>query len=100
MALIRYVTEAEAAADKERRRRVAIEALKSTGAKRVYYEEPDGEAPPAVKRERRARVDVPAPAKTAETRFDRKAYQREYMRTYLPKWRGRRKGAGNERAER
>ena len=29
-------------------------------------------------------IEVPAPAKPP---FDRAAYQREYMRTYMPKWR-------------
>lgn len=86
--------------DPEERKRVAIEALKSTGAKRVFAEEaaPAVAAVPATrKRERRLAV-APAPAKTAETRFDRKAYQKVYMKAYMRGWRARkaseRVGAG------
>lgn len=83
---IRYVEGEEELADMERRKRVAGAALKSTGAKRVFA--------PSVAEELQARPKEASVARSeaaGKARFDRKTYQRAYMRIYLPKWRARRK---------
>jgi hypothetical protein len=73
--------------ERERRKRVAIEALRSTGAQRVFAEEaahPARAAKPATKPEP-ASAGCKSPNKRPT--FDRTAYQRAYMRV----WRARRK---------
>ena len=87
------VRDVEVDEERERRKQIALEALRSTGAKRVFAEEAPGGSAPSPPAPVARKASVARPEAAGKAGFDRNAYHKAYMKTYMRGWRARRKGA-------